>query len=342
MLTLTDLACPFCKSPLIEKNNTNVACQKCAQTWRVHEGVPVICSSGSEVFNRKSESDFSRFLKIAETRGWKVSLFEYAKAISAAGGSLEEDLRIVDWQYFLPLSNRVVALILGCGLGTVSVALSEVCKKVYAVDTDWDKISFLNIRKKQQNLVNLHPIYVESGDFLPFPDGYFDLITMRQFKWESVGTVPFRNIIRRLRGLLAEEGRIFIGVENRLTFQSLLGLKKENMNYRPHTLFGYRKILQEEQFSDVEFFAPLPHYLGLIMFYLPLKDNRALDFFLSNIFPLFETVTPDVKKKHGLQYSIAKLGVKLTLIFKAAGLAKMFLPGFYISARKRGESQDDS
>jgi hypothetical protein len=45
-------------------------------------------------------------------------------------------------------------------------------------------------------------------------------------------------------------------------------------------------------------------------------------------------VSPEVKKHYSFQFSVAKIGVKIALIFQLTWLAKYFAPGFSIIAKK--------
>ena len=195
-------------------------------------------------------------------------------------------------------------------------------------------VAFINARRKQQGIDNLFPVYVSGVLDLPFPEKCFDLVAMGDFQWDATRSIRFREIARRIHGLLKEGGRVYFSLGNRLAFQHLFGLVKDQTTLPSHTIYGYRHILQEEDFSEIQFYAPLPHHDGVPLFYVPLEDNRALTFFFRNIFPLFEMVTPEVKRAYAFEYAIAKMGVRLALVLRLTGLTKIFVPGFSVLAKK--------
>jgi len=163
--------------------------------------------------------------------------------------------------------------------------------------------------------------------------------------------------LRRVYYHLKNDGYLYIGIENRFGFQYLLGGKDHNglpfvsllprfmanlLSKRfagePYTtyqysIYGYKKALQEVGFSEIKFYAPLPQY-RTPLFYIPLDNVNVLNYFFKNIFPLFNMVSPEVKRHYAFQYKVAKIGVKIALIFKLTWLAKFIAPGFSIIAKK--------
>ena len=287
--------------------------------------------------NKRVDDQVGKLLSDTETHGWKKAFYEFSKAEIGSGGTVPEDQRIADWKYLLPLNRDTRALVFGCGWGTVAVALSEICGTVGVIDSDCEKLSFLNGRKKQQRIDNLYPIYVKDRSGFPFSESSFDLVSVGGHSWGVNQPVEVRDIVRDAHGLLKDGGTVYLSFRNRLAFQDLLKWGKSSAPFRLHTAYGYRRILQAEGFSEIQFYAPLPRYDGIPLFYLPLENSHALNFFLRNIFPLFEMVSPEVKRAYAMEYAVAKLGVRLTLLFRLATLAKIFVPGFNIVAKKTGK-----
>ncbi len=328
------LICPQCKHSLHDRL-VDIICDRCAMRWQIKDGISVLSNKPEHIYcNEIADDEIKQVLRVAESDSWSVALYEYVKKRVEKGDTVTEDQRIADWRYLLPLHRDSYALVLGSGWGTVPIALAETCGRVYAIDSTWEKIAFVNARRKQQGIDNLYPVYMKGVSSLPFPEKFFDLITMVDFQRHATRSVRFREIVRYLYCLLKEGGRIYFSVDNRLAFQHLFRLVKANATLPIHTIYGYRHILQEEGFSEIRFYAPLPHYDGIPLFYLPLESSEALNYFFQNIFPLFEMVSPEVKKQYGFQYKLAKIGVRLTLIFRLTNLAKFLVPGFSIIATK--------
>lgn len=280
--------------------------------------------------------ELNDLLEIARSEGWSPASFTFFKELLGKKGAYLEDERQADWKYLLPLQKDRVSLVMGCGFGTLPVALTEISKEVYAVDGSAGKVDFLNIRKQQQVLETLHPIKIESWDSLPFMPESFDLISAAAYPNE----LPFQTFARQVGTLLKPGGVVQFNLGNRLGFQNLLNLERKSFGVTLHTLKGYQKILEKNGFNQVTVYTPLPSYKGVPMFYVPLAGNQAMNFFLKNIFPLFERVSPEVKQHYALQYKIARLGVRIALQFKLTWLARYFVPGFCLFAWKKNEDRD--
>ena len=287
-----------------------------------------------------ANDEMRHLLRVAESHGWDTAFYDYCKAQVASGGTVPEDPRVADWRYLLPLNRDTRALVLGCGWGAVPIALAETCGTVFAADPAWEKIAFLNVRRRQQRIDNLYPVHVRDGLDLPFAGNYFDMVSVRGFQWRAAQSVRVRDVVRRVHGLLREGGIAYLSLGNRLGFQHLFRQGRNGSFMSLHTIYGYRRILQAEGFAGICFYAPLPHYEGIPLFYVPLEEAQALNFFFRNLFPLFEMVSPEVKQAHAFQYAVAKMGVRLALLFKLTSLTKGFFPGFSVIAKKATQDMD--
>jgi len=276
-----------------------------------------------------------KIIHIAESLGWQAALYSYNKQHLEEVGIIDEDQRCADWKYLLPLNNKSDLLLLGCGWGAVPVALSEVCGSVYAIDSTWDKIRFLDIRREQQGIENLFPIYGRCDSDIPFPDESFDIVAVNELEGKEKDPQPFRKAVQNFHRLLKEKGVLYLSLYNRFSFQRLLRRGEKPASSVYHSIFGYKRILKEEGFSKIRFYAPLPRQDGIPLFFVPLNSDQSLNFFFHNIFPLFEAVSPEVKKAYGFQYTIAKVAVHLTPLFLLTFLTKILVPGYGIIAENK-------
>ncbi len=286
------------------------------------------------MYSKAKQMDMTQVLELAEAEGWGVAFYYYTKAQIEQGKTVLEDERMADWRYLLPAQTGNTVLTLGAGWGTIPVALAENATAVHVVDRSPETIAFLRIRQRQQNLHQLHLIHADSWSHLNFERDAFDLIAVREFDWNGGHPMPFGEMLRRLYPLLKPGGTIQVTVGNRLAFQQLLGLERKHRSSPLHTLPGYRRILRTAQFTDIQVYAPLPHHQGIPMFYVPLDDTRAMQFFFSHLFPLFERVSAEARQAYRLQYAIARTMVRFSLMTRLTRLAPYFVPGFCIFARK--------
>ena len=252
----------------------------------------------------------------------------------ASGKPIPEDLRIADWRFYLPLDDNANSLTIGCGWGTLPVALCETCKTVYAVDKSADRIDFLNVRKEQQIIENLYPLCV--GDYLslPFSNGSFDLISIADHKFDSKLGDPFCDIVHYAYDLLKDGGCVNVFASNKFSIRGLLDKDVRKEKKLTHTLYGYKNILKKMGFSNIKVYSPLPRYEGISLVNLPIEDARIRKFFFRDILPIFEMVSPESKKAYVLESLVAKIGVPVVNILGLDVLAKFFTPGFNIIAKK--------
>jgi SAM-dependent methyltransferase len=278
-----------------------------------------------------------RLVQVAETRGWSQALFEHTKREAAEGWPSPEDERVADWRYLVRWVPDGVALVFGCGRGVVPVALSECFGTVYAADGVWERAAFLAIRAKQAGIGNLHSVVVGGAAALPFCASRFDFVAMGGSAAELTQRMPAEDFVRIVHRLLKPGGTAQLSLGNRWGFDYLLGRGGSEGGPRRHSLAAYLRILRGAGFSDVRVYAPLPRHRGVPMFYVPLDGSTSMRFFLRNLSGLFDAVSPEVKRRHAVEYRLAKLGVRMTLLWRAEWLMKRFLPGFCIFAEKSGK-----
>lgn len=356
------LACPFCKKSLSSHSENFLNCPKCSGSWPVRDGIPSF--SKKEIYwNEIPKPKMNELLNIAQTKNWKTAIYDVLQLNDKRDFNIIGDERRADWRYLLPLQADSTVLDLGCGWGAIAIALTKTYQKVVAMDPTWERLKFLSIRKKQQQIDNLYLVHGGTNLGFPFPNNYFNLISMiGVLEWLAWGQDKNprqvqKNALKKIWHLLKKDGFLYIGIENRFGYNYLLGTKDHNglrfislmprflanfiskkfkeepyTNYQ-YSLLGYTKLLKQAGFSKIEFFAPLPQY-RLPFFYLPLDNKNSLRYFFNNLFYLFETATPEMKKNYGLQYKIAKAGMKLIPSSLLSFLIKFINPGFCIIAKK--------
>lgn len=238
-----------------------------------------------------------------------------------------EDERSADWRYLLSLGPESVALVVGCGAGSVPLALARTCGVVYAVDSDAERLASLAecVRARPQG--DVRTVHVESEDGLPFPPASFDVVVMRPFQRADGTHVPFQSLAARARSLARARGHVVVSAPNAL---SLLGRPTRTAE---HGLAGYARILRAEGFVDVRSYAPIPFDEAAPLFYIPLDDPSALRFFFRDLFDLLTSVPPEIRRRYRLAYAVARLGRRLGMLLRTEGLARFLMPGFSIFAR---------
>ena len=147
------------------------------------------------------------------------------------GWNEDKKERIADWRYYLSLNRQSKVLVIGCGLGSLPIALSEMCGEVYATDSDKNKVSLLEARVEDQNIKNLYPLYLQDEPVIHFKDRLFDLIAINSSNW--IDGLPFNlhKTLYQANHLLHEGGLLQISVPNRWNLQTIFNPKKFLSNF---------------------------------------------------------------------------------------------------------------
>ncbi|GAC1560498.1 MAG: hypothetical protein NVS2B7_34940 [Herpetosiphon sp.] len=278
-------------------------------------------------------------IAVAEMEGWSTALYRHALAEAAAGRAPIEDERAADWQYLLPLEATWQVLVMGCGWGTIPIALARNVGHVVAMDRDAERIHYLDVRRRQQALGNVEARLAGTIGEAGVAKGSLHLVSVREFPQREGRVAAFGEVARDVYELLRPGGFVQFSLANRLTPMCLMRGDRERMGQPVHSLGGYRRLLRQAGFSEIEVYLPLPHHDKVPMFYVPWDDVQALQFFLRSLFPLFERVAPNVRQSYARQYALAQLGVQAAVRMRLARIARHVMPGFCIFARKGLDDQ---
>lgn len=278
-------------------------------------------------------SDLNKLIERAKDCGWNTALFGYYKDCFLSNECLNEDLRSTDFRFLLPVNPSFKVLVIGCGWGAVPSCLADIFGQIFVVDTIMEKIEFLNIRIRQQNTRNVYPIFIRGIEFLPFNSQAFDIIVFNGFPWEFSSQPTFKKILKITSSYLKQGGSVYFRLTNKLDFRRILMRRKYSNIPSNHSYVGYKRIFKAEGYSQVEFYALLPFSDGIPLFYVPLNKTGPFKYFINNLFPLFEAVSPEVKRRYAMEYGMVKLAVKLASKLGLIPVGKFFLPGFCVVAK---------
>lgn len=279
--------------------------------------------------DEKQKGEFRMILDSARQDGWERAYFRYTMEKVMAGEPIMEDERVADWTYLVAGGGRDRALAVGCGLGSVPIALARAYAEVVAVDNCMDCVELLDLRRSQLAAGNLRPIFCRD-ERLPrmMADG-FDLVALSGTEWIDGSEPSFGEISKMMLGHLRPGGVAKFSVGNRFSVERLIG-----GSGGPYGIFGYEKHLKKAGFGSVWIYAALPRHEGIPLFYVPVGSPGALKYFFSNVVQLFDMVSPEVKRQYGVRYKIAKAGAATADRFGLARCAKHFFPGFLIIAQR--------
>ena len=263
-------------------------------------------------------------LAAAAESGWQRGWFEYARTEVAAGRSLD-DARAADWTYLVRLGPESRVLLSGPQLLVTAAALAERAGEVWVATADSGEARVLKGWRRQLRSGRVRIIDADLSRGIPFADGTLDLVSIR------AGASPFQDVAADAARVLRPGGTARFVADNRLFPKQLAGADRSG---RAHTIAGYRRILGRAGLTGIRCFAALPRHTQTPLCLVPLESRTAVELFLRDVFPVFATVSPEVKRAHALEYMLARAGVWVMTRARLGGLLKWFVPGYLILARR--------
>ncbi|MEA3485966.1 MAG: class I SAM-dependent methyltransferase, partial [Candidatus Aerophobetes bacterium] len=253
-----------------------------------------------------------KVIQIAQERGWKSSLHDYVRKKNYYLYGYSSDITRADWKILLPKLRNATILDYGCGWGSISISLSQGCGKIIALDSTYERVQFLNIRRTQEKISNLYPVCAGDTFELPFPNSYFDVIILNGVLEWIGATFPYKGpsraqveFLRSLWRVLKKDGCLYIGIENRFGLQYLLGARdhsklrftsvlprniarilsqlflKQNYYTYTYSYKGYKILLEKSGFAYNQFYSSLPRYRAPSIL-LPLDNSVPFNFLLKS------------------------------------------------------------
>ncbi|NKB57655.1 MAG: methyltransferase domain-containing protein [Alphaproteobacteria bacterium] len=276
---------PCCRSSLTKKDD-ELSCDKCGSIYTINDGLYKFIVEESD-HGELSNTEMKSVLDVARDKGWKVAI---------------EDLNIdrIDRLIRDPKRQRSIELVenvggkvldFGCGYGGVTALLADMFDEVVSLDGSEGRVSFLNIRRQQDNMDNVTTVCHMDVLNLPFPDNHFDAIVL-------VGVLEYlpMNIadqsvqeahvmcLKSFMRILRPGGTILVNSKNRFGWHYLLGGKdnfgipfgpalpiwladlivriQNKGRYRiiNYSYGGYRRMFERAGFKNLQLHGPYPGY----------------------------------------------------------------------------------
>lgn len=351
------LACPQCGGKLTPGPETVLVCRGCGSNFPLYHGVPSFSDQTvywGEEFDRL---EMQRINQTAESDGWRSAVQTLVAPKAPARARYITDFFRADWRFLFPLQSDWSVLDVGAGWGSLSASLAQLVAHVVSLESTLERVQFIRIRSGQDETRNIHPVH---GDLSkpPLAPESFNLVTLNGvLEWLGWADTT-RNtrkvqlgLLRNVHRLLARDGYLYVGIENRFGISYWLGamdhsyLKytsllprplahlvtkfKRGHTYRTYTYspFGYRRLLEEAGFGDIEFYGVMPTYSRPIH-YWPLEDGAPVQRFA-------EVLLSEKPNALGWKARLAQnLIRRLPLSWIARG-AWWFAPHVLIVARKK-------
>ncbi|HEX8817046.1 MAG TPA: methyltransferase domain-containing protein [Terriglobales bacterium] len=291
------LQCLRCSTPT-RLEEGRMRCPACGASWPIEKGIPRFFQP-DYYWGEVNQEQASDLLTEATTLGWRNAVQGRFRNQPEMVASLL-DCQRASWLPLLALASNSVALDIGSGYGAITHALAAAVGHVCSVEAVPERVEFSRIRFEQEGVCNVQLIQASALE-MPFPDRSFDLIVVNGvLEWVGefarVGD-PRRvqlDFLKSVCRLLKDDGRLVIGIENRLSRGSFRGgldhsgvaytnlmprwlaswyLRRKvephhrmslnaERQYRTYTYTerGYRKLLAESGFRASDFYWADPGY----------------------------------------------------------------------------------
>jgi ubiquinone/menaquinone biosynthesis C-methylase UbiE len=356
VLKLEDfLLCPNCKGKLEEFNST-MQCNLCSSPLKYESEALILEKENTYYWGEIQRLEMARILSSAIKKNWREAVDEILLKEHPDLSNMVLGGDRVDWIHPTKRSNLTV-LDVGSGWGQTSFLLAkDRTNNVISLEKIKDRALFQGLRKKQDEVDNIYIVNGSFFD-TQFRESSFDLVLfIGVLEWvglegqeENPSELQLK-ALRKAHSLLKNGGKVTIGIENRIGFNNFLGAKdhsglkftslmpriiadaymkirkpayrsnKKSSSYRTYTytLWGYKTLIKEAGFKEIEFFIAHPHYANPRC--LMELNNRAIGDFFARIY----------------QPSSLK-DILFSFIFQALScvkIAHLFAPHFIIFAKK--------
>jgi SAM-dependent methyltransferase len=308
--------CPRCQHDL-RPTDHSVDCLGCNSSWPIADGIPRFDAAAH--FGEAAPEKMTALTQSAAAGHWEEATRRHFGADAESLYRYIVDLNRASWISLLPIPASATVLDIGAGLGAITHALALTYRHVIAVEPVRERLEFIRVRVRQEALHNVQLVQTTAA-LLPFAPGTFDLIVVNGvLEWvgewdQSVSPRKAQlRFLRRLRELLAPNGVVVIGIENRVSVSSFAGQPDHNglrftnlmpravatgymklrtstsyrMNlnarreYRTYTYSraGYRRLLVEAGYRTTDFWWADPGY-NEPYFLCPLADTAEIHSYL--------------------------------------------------------------
>ena len=219
--------CPVCKNDFAIENNYYF-CSHCKVSYSLHDNYVDFISETTFYAGEVPKTDMHELINNIDKIGFYPGLNLFFKKFPHLRGYITDRKR-ADWVYNVLGTERKNCLDIGSGLGNISENLSHLFESVYSFEAVKERIEFQKRRFLNSKRFN---IYISRGNALelPFKDNYFDFIAcngvlewMGMMNTEQNPREVQLAFLSELKRVLKDNGKIYIGIENRSGLNLILG-----------------------------------------------------------------------------------------------------------------------
>jgi ubiquinone/menaquinone biosynthesis C-methylase UbiE/uncharacterized protein YbaR (Trm112 family) len=286
--------CPACKGKLQGAEGGSVLlCHSCHARWPIRDGIPCFLPEAA-LPDYGLAADMGGLAEVARAQGWLQALEQHLTRTGSRRDYVREYVASearADFRFLMSLDENATVLDVGSGWGNIAIAFARTSRLVFALDTTLANLQFVKIRAHQEGLYNVEPLLGDAAS-LPLPpescDGVLMVGVLEWVPWGREDGTPRDLQTRALAEacqVLRPGGQLYVAIENRFGFKSLLGVREPHTGLRfvsllprslgdlysrwlrgkpfrewTHSQAGLTRLLKEAGFSMIDFYYPIPSY----------------------------------------------------------------------------------
>ncbi len=312
----TEYRCPYCLNDLAIPSQTCIECLGCEKKYGVLNEIIDFSRSSGYFYSCIKYNELIKHMRDQE----QTSEDPFYKIVTETSTRPEKILRRklsmenLPWHLLIGIHGNHRVLDIGCGMGFAAIRLAQYYDQVYACDLTWENVQLVKKRAEYHSIRNIKYICGFDSPYFPFRDNFFDVVFLNgvlehvfdnpihKRKGDSSKFTRMGCLLRSLVGknnpktaqsdflkeinrVLAHDGTLFIGIENRLSRQYLAGAPEDHilmkyitllpripanlyaMAYKrkpyltyTYSLWGYTKLLKGAGFQSQRFYGMQPNY----------------------------------------------------------------------------------